>query len=264
MINIMYTGNDKVFNGIILSSLSIIKHTDEVLNIYILSMRVDGFNMISKDMTDKLEEIIKKKNKDSKVYLIDVTDIFNKEMKDSKNMNNFYTPYALLRLFSDLLDLPSKILYLDTDTMINKDIKDFFNLDITNYEFAGVVDRLGRWFIDINYINSGVLLLNLDKIKETKLLYNVRELVKVKKMAFPDQSALNKFKKYYLKVPSIYNNQGSFKENTVIKHFCKSIRFIPIYHTINIKQWEIDNVHKKLKIFAFDDIYQEYLELGEE
>ena len=207
MINIMYTGNDKVFKGILLSSLSIIKHTSDVLNIYILSMEIEGFKMINSNMVKTLEEIIKKKNKDSNVILIDVTDIFAKEMKNSKNMENFYTPYALLRLFSDLLDLPEKILYLDTDTMISKDISEFFNLDITNYEFAGVVDRLGRWFIDINYINSGVLLLNLNKIRETKLFYNVRELIKVKKMAFPDQSALNKYKQFYLKVPSIYNNR---------------------------------------------------------
>lgn len=261
MINIMYSGNDKVFKGILLSTLSIIKNTNEALSINILTMEIDEFKPINQDMVNLLDKVVKEKNKDSYVKLYDVTSVFKEEMKDSKNLNNFYTPYCLLRLFSDLLDLPSKIIYLDTDTMINKDIKSLFDIDVSNYEFAGVVDRLGRWFIGLSYINSGVLLLNLDKIRETKLFVNTRNLVKTKKMAFPDQSALNKLKKFYLKIPSIYNNQGSLKENTVIKHFCKSIRFLPFYHTINVKQWDVINVHKKLKLHEYDDLYKIYEEI---
>ena len=261
MISLMYTGNDKVFKGILLSTLSIVKHTDEPININILTMTIDNFKPISKEMIDILDSVVKKKNKDSYVKLYDLTDIFIEEMRDSKNLNNFYTPYCLLRLFSDLVDLPTKIIYLDTDTMINKDIKGFYDIDVNDYEFAGVVDRLGRWFIDINYINSGVLLLNLDKIRETKLFKQSRELIKNKKMAFPDQSALNKLKQFYLKIPSIYNNQGSIKDSTVVKHFSKSIRFLPFYHTINVKQWDVINVHKKLKIHMYDDLYIKYEEV---
>ncbi|MBP5446187.1 MAG: hypothetical protein J6Y28_08460 [Acholeplasmatales bacterium] len=261
MINIMYTGNDFVFKGVLLSTLSILKNTKENVSIYLITMEIDGFKRISDDMLNTLRKVVKEKDEKNEVYLIDVTEIFNNEMKDSKNLNNFYTPYCLLRLFSDLLDLPEKILYLDCDTMINKDISEFYHLDITNYEFAGVVDRLGRWFIGLNYINSGVLLLNLNKIRETKLFKNTREMVKNKKMAFPDQSALNKLKQFYLKVPSIYNNQGNIKKNTVIKHFCKSIRFLPFYHTINVKQWDVVNVHKKLKINMYDELYEKYKEI---
>lgn len=265
MINIVYTGNDYVFKGIMLSVLSILKHTDRPINVYIITMSIDSFMPINSKMVDTLDKVLKEKNKESNAFLIDATNIFNEEMKDSKNLNNFYTPYCLLRLFSDLLDLPNKILYLDTDTMINKDISSLFDIDITNYEFAGVVDRLGRFFIDKNYINSGVLLLNLDMIKKTGLFKNTRELVKTKKMAFPDQSALNKLKKYYLKIPSIYNSQRYLKKDTVVKHFCKSIRWLPIYHTINVKQWEVKSVHKRLKIYAYDDIYKKYEEItGEE
>ena len=265
MINIMYTGNDKVFKGIMLSTLSILKHTDEEICIHILTMEIDNFKPINNDMVNTLDKIVKEKNKNSMVRLYDLTEIFNREMKDSKNLNSFYTPYCLLRLFSDLIDLPNKVLYLDTDTMAYNDVSTLYNIDITNYEFAGVVDRLGRWFIGLNYINSGVLLLNLEKIKETNLFSKTREKIKTKKMAFPDQSALNKLKTLYLKIPSIYNNQGKFKKNTVIKHFCKSIRFLPFYHTINVKQWDVVNVHKKLKIHEFDDIYTEYKKVtGEE
>ena len=261
MINIMYTGNDYVFKGIVLSTLSILKHTNEEVHVYLVTMDIDNFKGISSEMANKLDTILKEKNINNKCHLINMTDLFNSEMKDSKNINSFYTPYCLLRLFSDKLDLPNKILYLDTDTMINKDIKSLFDIDITNYEFAGVIDRLGRFFIDKNYINSGVLLLNLDMIRKTELFKNTRELVKTKKMAFPDQSALNKLKKHYLKIPSIYNSQRYLKKDTVVKHFCKSIRWLPIYHTINVKPWEVEKVHRRLKIRAYDDIYLKYEEI---
>ena len=261
MINILYTGNDYVFKGIMLSVLSIIKHTKETINVYVVTMDIDNYKSINSNMINILDKTLKEKNKDSKAILLNITNLFNEEMKDSKNINNFYTPYCLLRLFADELDLPNKILYLDTDTMINKDIKELFDIDITNYEFAGVVDRLGRFFIDKNYINSGVLLLNLEMIRKTGLFKNTRNLVKTKKMAFPDQSALNKLKKYYLKIPSIYNSQRYLKKDTVVKHFCKSIRWLPIYHTINVKQWEVESVHKRLKLHAYDEIYKQYEEI---
>jgi lipopolysaccharide biosynthesis glycosyltransferase len=257
----MYTGNDYVFKGIVLSTLSILKHTNEEVHVYLVTMDIDNFKGISSEMANKLDTILKEKNINNKCHLINMTDLFNSEMKDSKNINSFYTPYCLLRLFSDKLDLPNKILYLDTDTMINKDIKSLYDIDITNYEFAGVIDRLGRFFIDKNYINSGVLLLNLDMIRKTELFKNTRELVKTKKMAFPDQSALNKLKKHYLKIPSIYNSQRYLKKDTVVKHFCKSIRWLPIYHTINVKPWEVEKVHRRLKIRAYDDIYLKYEEI---
>ena len=261
MINIMYTCNDKVFKGLLLSVLSIIKHTNEELHLYVVSMNIDEYKSVSNDMILLLDKTLKEKNENSSAKLIDATNLFISEMKNAKNVNSFYTPYCLLRLFSDKLDLPDKILYLDIDTMINKDINELFSIDITNYEFAGVVDRLGRFFIDKNYINSGVLLLNLKKIKETKLFERTRELLKTKKMSFPDQSALNHEKKYYLKIPSKFNSQRYLKEDTVVKHFCKSIRWLPIYHTINVKQWEVKSVHKRLKIHAYDDLYQKYEEI---
>lgn len=40
MINLMLCGNDKVFDGMLLTLLSIRKHTQEELNVYILTMNL--------------------------------------------------------------------------------------------------------------------------------------------------------------------------------------------------------------------------------
>ena len=71
------------------------------------------------------------------------------------------------------------------------------------------------------------------------------------------ESALNKYgKKKY--IPFRFNEQRKIKENTIIKHFCKGIVFfLPFgFHIYNIKQWNREKVHKSLKIFMFDDIYE--------
>lgn len=258
MINLLYSGNDKVFDGIMLSLLSITKYTKEELNVYVLTMNLEGYNPISKEQITFLKEMLKEKNKLNEITPIDLTDLFKEEMKDSLNLNNFYTPYCLLRLFADKVDIPEKIIYLDTDTMCHGDLSSLFNIDVENYEFAGVLDRLGRWFISSNYFNSGVLLLNIKEIKKTGLFEKARLLCKTKKMAFPDQTALHRLAKRKLVIPTKFNSQRWLKEDTVIQHFCKSIRFIPFYHTINVKPWDIENVHKRLKIFAYDDIFEEF------
>ena len=64
-------------------------------------------------------------------------------------------------------------------------------------KLRGSLDYYGKWFfknkkIKFNYINSGVLLLNLKKIRETKLLKRARQMCQNKKMFMPDQSSLNK------------------------------------------------------------------------
>lgn len=263
MINLLYGGNQKAYDGMMISLISIANNTKEPLNVFILTMNlsdVESRNQpISNIRAEYLEEILKRKNIESKVTLLDITDLFRQEMGHSKNIKSFYTPYTFLRLFADTLPLPDKVLYLDTDTMANGDIAPLFNKDITGYEFAGVKDNLGRFFISPNYMNAGVLLFNLAEVRKTGLFKKAREMCNNKKMAFPDQTALNKLnkKKYFL--PRCYNEQYKIRKDTVIQHFSKSIRFFPFYHTVNIKPWQVDKIHDVYHLNAYDGVLYEYL-----
>ena len=68
-----------------------------------------------------------------------------------------------------------------------------------------------------------------------------------------------------LLLPRIYNEQSKFnKKDTVICHFCKRLMFRPYPHTENYKQWQVDEIHKYLKCYCFDQDLEEYLELKEE
>lgn len=266
MINILYCGNYAVFDGILISILSMIKHTKEALAIHIFTMDLYEINRkyqpITNNQKNILEKIVKEKNIISKVILHDITKLFTKGLADTPNLVNFYTPYCLLRLFADKVEgIADKVIYLDTDTVINDDIKKLYDIEIEDYELACVRDYLGKVFISPRYFNSGVLLLNMVMIRKTNLFENTRKLIANKKMAFPDQTALNKLAKRKLYIPAKFNSQRRLKKDTIIQHFCKSIRFIPYYHTLNIKPWEIDKVHKKLKITHYDDIFAQYFKI---
>ena len=266
MINILFGGNYKVFDGILLCLLSMTKHTQSPLAIYILTADVTEINPDFKPLDDKqisiLNNVVKEKNQLSRVEKIMLNQDFNEWINSSKNRLNSYTPFAFLRLFADQIkNLPNKIIYLDTDIMINGDIKELFDADVSNHELGVVKDRYGHIFIRPKYFNSGMLLMNMNKIKESELLKKVKDFCSNKKMAFPDQSALNKCCKNKLYLPRKFNEQGKLQDSTIIHHFSKKIRWLPIFHTINIKPWQIEDVQKKYKCHAYDDIYDEYLKI---
>ena len=171
----------------------------------------------------------------------------------------------MLRLFLDELPgMPDKIIYLDIDTMCVSDIAQLYDIDISACEYAAALDYMGKFWINKHYCNSGVLLLNLQKIRETGLFRKCRELICVKKMAMPDQSALHRCATSRMELPMRFNEQRTIKPDTVVKHFNKGIKwylFIP--RVYNYKQWQRDKVQNRLKIHDFDDIYAEYDRLAE-
>ena len=290
MINLMFCGNDKVFDGMIISLLSIVKHCKEQLNIYILTMDLQEINKsyrpITKEQVKVLEDIILKANSKSKINIIDITSYFKEEMLESVNINTHYTPYILVRLFSDKIEeLPDKVLYLDSDLVIYKDIKPLFDTKIDNYDFAAVVDYIGQFFINKKYINSGVLLMNIKKMKEEGKFEKCRNMVITKKMLLPDQTALNEICEDKIYLPRKYNEQKEKQEDTVIRHFsmtmkiifhttkekrkiikkhCSILKFIPFLKFLNIKPWNIEAIHKVYDIHDFDDILEHYLNIKKE
>ena len=269
MINILLCGNKKVFDGALTELISIINRTKETINCYIFTMKLSrlkpDYLSITDEQIDFLNEVVQEKNKDNKVFKVDVTDLYEEQFGNCKNEGAYCTPYTLLRLLADLIpEIPDKILYLDIDMMANKDIAELYNVDISNYEYAAVKEKYGSVFIWPDYINAGMLLLNIKKIKETGLLEKARHLIKTKKMLFADQDAIYRSTTKKLLLPRKYNEQSSFKrQDTVICHFCKRLMWLPYPHTENYKQWHIDEMHKELKCHRFDEDLNEYKELKE-
>jgi len=265
MLPIIYSGNKGIFDGVLISLLSVIENTSDTVNVYIFTMDLaeqnEKFLPITPFQCEYLDNMCKEKNPDSFVKLVDVGEYYKESLIDSPNTKTSYTPYTFLRLYADRVDyLPDKVLYLDTDTICAKDISELVETDISNYEFAGSLDYYGKHFISPDYINAGVLLLNLKKIRETGLFRKCLDMLKEKKIFLPDQTALNKMAESKLIIDGIFNEQKDYKDdNTVIQHFAKTIKWIPYFHTKNIKPWHTEKVKKELtdKYNKILDIYEQ-------
>lgn len=269
MINILLCGNEKVFDGALTELLSITNKTKEAINCYIFTMDLTRvkpeYTAITDEQIEFLQDVIKSKNTENKITKIDVTEIYETEFGKCVNETAYCTPYTLLRLLADKIEnIPDKLLYLDIDMMAASDISELYNTDITDYEYAAVKEKYGSIFIRPDYINAGMLLLNMKKIKETGMLRKSRELIKTKKMLFADQDAIFRSTTKKKLLPRKYNEQSKFnRKDTVICHFCKRLLWRPYPHTENYKQWNVEEVHKVLKCYAFEEDLKEYLELKE-
>lgn len=268
MINILFCGNDKVFDGMITTTLSILKRTKtlEPFTFYIFTMNVAHLNPKYEELHDDeaafLNQIVKEYNPSNKVVKIDVKDIYMNEFSGCPNEGCYCSPYTLLRLFADIIqEIPDKILYLDVDVMFNRDIKLLYDIDIEKYEYAAARDHYGKYLINPNYINAGVLLLNMKKIRQTGLLLKARNLIKLRYLPFADQSAILRSTTKRKMLPQKFNDQKFLHSHTVIRHFSKRLFWLPYPHTANIKQWNVSKVHKIFKYYVFDDILYEYIYL---
>lgn len=267
MINLLLCGNKGVFDGALTELISITNKTKESISCYILTMDVSrikpDYTCMTDEQIDFLNEVVKSKNCNNKVIKIDVTDLYEEEFGNCKNENAYCTPYTLLRLLADLIpEIPDKILYLDIDMMAADDISQLYEIDISEYEYAAVKEKYGSKIIRPSYINAGMLLLNMQKVKETGLFVKARDLIKTKKMLFADQDAIYWSTSKKLILPRIFNEQSKFnKKDTVICHFAKRLLVLPYPRIENYKQWHVDEVHKVLKCYAFDEDLEEYIEL---
>lgn len=270
--NILYCGDSNIESGLILSIVSIVRNIKEAVHIYVLTMELSdvlvgkAFLSVSEACIEELDHYVKKKNPANFVKSYDLSAEFREELPVA-NIKTRFTPYCMLRLFADKVDdLPERILYLDNDVLCRKDFTEFYHQSLAGWEFAGVLDYYGSWlfrqkFYKRDYVNSGVLLLNMDLIRKTKLMEKCRARCKTKKMFMPDQSALNKVAFTKKIVERKYNDQRHLHTDTVFQHFTTSFRLLPWLHTITVKPWQVERMHTKLKLHEYDDLLPDYEEI---
>lgn len=270
MINILFCGNDKVFDGMLTCALSILKRTEtkEPFAFYVFTMDVSHLKESYVPVTDKqirfFEAVIKGYNNDNCVIKIDVTKLYMQEFSGCPNEGAYCSPYTLIRLLADMVEgIPDKLLYLDADVMLNRDIRLLYDTDVEGYEYAAARDHYGKYLIKPNYINAGVLLFNMKHMKETGLLVKGREWLRKQKLTFADQSAIIRSTTKKKMLPQRFNDQKYLHKHTVVRHFSKRLFWLPYPHTDNIKQWQVSKVHKVFRYYQFDDILYEYIYLIE-
>ncbi len=269
-INLLYCGDKNIGDGLLISLLSLMRNTKNPLSVYVLTLSFqhegNSCEGLSIEYAGYLDRLLKEENPKSSLVLLDASEEFRKELPLS-NLRTRFTPGCMLRLYADRIEgLPDKLLYLDNDTICRKDISSLYFQNIEDKEVVGVLDHYGSHFfrrklLRRDYLNSGVLLLNLKKIKETGLFEKCRKLCAEKEMFMPDQSAINKLAVSKGFVSRHFNEQRKLRKKTVIQHFTTHFRVFPFIHTVTAKPWQIDRVHRVLKITEYDDLLEEYMRI---
>ena len=109
----------------------------------------------------------------------------------------------------------NRVLYLDSDTLIEQPLDNLWNQDLTGYYLAGVDDCLSSDYRSLvglgkegTYVNSGVLLINVEKWRKDGICQRFVDLV-IKNngfFVFNEQSAINTMFSGKIKIlPQNYN-----------------------------------------------------------
>lgn len=106
---------------------------------------------------------------------------------------------SYLRLLIPDLVPEDRVIYLDCDTLVLQDLAELFSMDMQGHALAGAEDVSGGQGIDIpmpdgeKYINSGVLLMDLAKLRQQCFLAACQQIyvVHASKLRWMDQCIIN-------------------------------------------------------------------------
>jgi lipopolysaccharide biosynthesis glycosyltransferase len=175
-----------------------------------------------------------------------------------------------------LLPEVSKCLYLDADIIATGDVSEIFNTDISEYFVAGVkaagyhypeaagarhANNLGIPSID-HYINVGVSLMNLDKIRDAGLENTFPALI-AKNFPSHDQDILNVAFYNAIKIlPPKYNVMTKYHPQSVGVYYESKL----LSHCFTESEWiqatsEPTIIHYADKIKPWSDLSSDYSEV---
>ena len=266
-INIVMLLDDNYFfcTYVALKSMKINKDANAIYNIYIL---IDG---VSQDNQQKIQ-LLNEENFITKI--IDIQEYCQKY----KNIQNVYhiSNTALVKFdIPNILPHLDKALYLDGDILATKDLSELFNIDIDNFYLGAVRELRSEYTRKYNeltntkyYFNSGVMLLNLKKMRKDDLPQKllITKLNQPKSWRCMDQDVFNNVVNDNFKhLPIQYNNFISLfiadrinikqlntfykTKFTSFKELCKNSTIL--HFACNLKPWIYD-------LGYLSKIYQEY------
>lgn len=190
---------------------SILKNSNRQYQFYIIT---------ADDIMKQVKEYVALLKKEYNNFNVDVKLINGELFKDIKIYNKYLSISTYFRLLiSNLITEYEKCIYLDCDVLINGDLAEFFDFDLEDDYIAGVKDchiiqdtpreREHEKVLGIpsrdKYINAGVLLLNLKKVRKDNLVHKFFAQMS-KENWYEDQDVLNICCYPYIKtLPLKYN-----------------------------------------------------------
>jgi lipopolysaccharide biosynthesis glycosyltransferase len=166
ILNVAYSSSDLYSKFAGISIISLFENNSEFDNINIYFIE----DNVSEENKNKLKEIVSKYN--GNIHFMSF-DIISGEMKGD-NRNFAKSTYGKLFLYK--LNDVDRIVYIDCDTIIQRSLKELWEINIEHYIIGGVLDCVYPYEKEIihmkkndNYINCGVLLMNLDAWRKNNI-----------------------------------------------------------------------------------------------
>lgn len=250
--NVLISINKQFINPAKLMLFSLQKNCNEKIDLYVMN------NNLTKNEISELFDYLRKKCRMNPIELkIDLDQLKNMPIKSSGGQ--YFGIEAYNRLFCQyyLNENIDRILYLDADIVIDGDLKELYNCNFENNYYVACKDFAGIENGDstrlnlkenFSYMNSGVLLINLELLRNIKLESLIELIDKYKdNIIYPDQDLLNLMYENKIKdISSKYNYIVKDERYTEINE--KDINNISVYHYAGKnKPWKINGGKIKLK-----------------
>ena len=221
-ISIVMTSDDYGLYPTLVSMASALENNNKKENILIYHLLLShDFNMEYIEYFESLKE-----NYDFRINYYQIpNNIFNNVRRWKKT----YTVYFKLLIPIIFPDF-ERVIYLDSDTLIFKDLSEMFNLPFNNNYILGYPFHT-PWMVTINhkhpkiYINAGVLLININKIRRDNKDFELIDFTRKysKRLFFLEQDGINFV--YYKKMGLLplkygvylYGNITNFKKKYLYK-----------------------------------------------
>lgn len=212
--NIMVSSDKKYLDYLMTMLFSLKKHNDE-FTVYFLNRNISQ---------KRMQRFIKQVKKETGCNCVEIK--MDEEL--CEQLPIYFKRISVetyLRLFAPFY-LPQdmdRILYLDVDIIIKKNLKDFYYQDFEEKSLVTIPESLHKSSIikehkekvglnaEHKYFNAGVLIMNLDKIRRTTSTDMILELINKKRecLEYQDQDVLNLLFKNDVKYESKYYNYQS-------------------------------------------------------
>lgn len=202
-IPVVFSSDSNYLRNFSVALQSLIEHSSPKWNYDILLLASD----VPQKYRRMLSEIIRG-NANFSLRIVDVSSIF--DIARSFFVDRHLTSAAYYRLFlPSLLPNYDKVAYLDIDVIINADIAELVQIDLGDDLLGGCLDPAVSGAVDAyfksavatlasqglpdcsRYVNSGILLFNLKKMREEATEKKLVALASREALIFHDQDALN-------------------------------------------------------------------------
>ena len=226
-----------------------------------------GTRNIYKDMTPSLKSLLLHTDVE-KVYFLIEDDEFPEYLPpcveiinisgqkfftpESPNYVNPWTWMALMKAALSKVLPDGKILVLDYDVFFTRDCSELWDIDLTDYYFAGVTEWKKQGFQQ-PYINFGVLLLNLDKIRKSGMDDKFIHSLQTEYTFTNEQDVMNRMCWPHIRtIPSTYNSNDYVKpcEDPKVIHFAGIGENFPWSR----QRWQDFPIVQKFREMSWDEI----------